>query len=604
VRAELKAPRSERWFVDGVPIETTSADQCKTDNGSVVAPDGRRLRYGEVAAAAASQAVPASVRLKKAPDFRLIGTSPPRLDGPAKVTGQAVFGIDAYPAGALTAVVARCPVFGGKLRSVEDAAARAIPGVRGVYRIGSGVAVVADGYWPASTGRDALKLEWDEGEGAAIDDASISARLLALAREKWKEARKVGQGALGIAGSAKILDAVYELPYLAHATMEPMNCTADVRRDSVTLWVPTQFQTGPKLLGGGSRGAASKATCVAMDKITVHTTHLGGGFGRRSETDFVTEACEVSKAAGAPIKLVWSREDDIRHDQFRPAARHVLRAGVGADGSVTGWYHHIVCPSIIAKFLPGWLPGFVARLGGPLKGGVDSNAIEGAPEIPYAIANLEVRYTQADLGVPVGFWRSVGHSHTAFAVEGFMDELAAAAGKDPVDFRRTLLAGSPRSLGVLNLAAERSGWGTPAPAGRFRGIALHDSFGSHVAQVAEISVEGGSVPVHRVVCAIDCGQVVHPDTVIAQMEGAIVFGLTAALKGRITLQRGRVTQSNFHDYRLLTMREMPVVEVHIVPSTFEPGGVGEPGTPPIAPAVANAVFAATGMRVRKLPIEI
>jgi isoquinoline 1-oxidoreductase beta subunit len=595
-RLMLVAAAAARWKI--------SAAQCRTDNGAVFAPDGRRLRYGEVAADAASLPVPASVHLKTAKEFRLIGTSPPRLDGPEKVTGRAMYGIDGYPVGTLTAVVARCPVFGGKLRSVDDTAARAIPGVRGVYRISSGVAVVAEGYWPARTGRDALKLEWDEGEGATIDDASVSASLEALSREAGKQARKMGQGAGGITGSAKTLDAVYELPYLAHATMEPMNCTADVGADAVTLWVPTQFQTGPKLLGGGSRGAASKATGVAMDKITVHTTLLGGGFGRRSETDFVTEACEVSKAASAPVKVVWSREDDIRHDQFRPAARHVLRAGLSADGGVTAWYHHVVCPSIIAKFVPGWVPNFAAHFAGPLKGGVDANAIEGAPEIPYAIPNLEVRYTQADLGVPVGFWRSVGHSHTAFAVECFVDELAAVAGKDPVEFRRGLLTGSPRNLGVLNLAAERSGWGTKAPAGRFRGVALHASFGSYVAQVAEISVEGNAVRVHRVVCAVDCGQVVHPDTVVAQMEGSIVFGMTAALKGRITLEKGRVKQGNFHDYRLLTMREMPAVEVYIVPSLFEPGGVGEPGTPPIAPAVANAVFAATGKRVRKLPIEV
>ena len=563
-RQMLVAAAAARWNVP--------ADQCRTDRSMVLAPDGRRMGYGELAAEAALQPIPDSVRLKKSPEFRLIGTSPPRLDGPDKVTGKAVFGIDTYPPGALTALVARCPVFGGTLRSVDDTAARALPGVRGVYRIRSGVAVVADGYWPAKRGRDALALEWDEGEGTAVDDASVSAQLLELARGAGREARKTGQGAGAIAGSATTVEAVYEVPYQAHATMEPMNCTADVRADAVTLWVPTQFQTGPKLLGGGTRGAASRATGVAMDKISVHTTHLGGGFGRRSETDFVTEACEVSQAAKVPIKLVWSREDDIRHDQYRPAARHLLRAGLGADGSVTGWYHHIVCPSIIAKFLPGWLPCFVAHLAGPLKGGVDANAIEGAPDLPYAIPNIEVRYTQADLGVPVGFWRSVGHSHTAFAIEVFIDELAAAAGKDPVEFRRGLLAGSPRHLGVLNLAADRSGWGTPAPVGRFRGVAVHASFGSYVAQVAEVSVEGGAVRVHRVVCAIDCGQVVHPDTVIAQMEGAIVFGLTAALKGRITIEKGRVRQSNFHDYPLLTMREMPPSRSSWCPIRCRPGG--------------------------------
>jgi len=304
------------------------------------------------------------------------------------------------------------------------------------------------------------------------------------------------------------------------------------------------------------------------------------------------------------VKLIWSREDDIRHDQYRPAARHVLRAGIDASGAPVAWSHRIISPSIVAKYLPGWLPTFATHLAGPLKGGVDASAIEGAVDLPFTVPNFELSYSQADLGVPVGFWRSVANSHTAFALQCFVDELALLAGKDPVAYRRDLLARSPRNLGVLNLAAERAGWGVPAAAGRFRGIAVHESFGSFVAQVAEVSVAEGGVRVHRVVCAVDCGQVVNPDTVAAQIEGAIVFGLTAALKGRITLAKGRVTQSNFHDYKLLTMREMPVIEVHLVASTMEPGGVGEIGTPPIAPAVANAVFAATGKRIRTLPIAV
>ena len=592
-RVMLVAAAAAQWGV--------SAVQCRTESGAVVAPDGRRLRYGAVASAAVSQPVPERVRLKPPGEFRLIGRSLPRLDAPDKVTGRAVFGIDAQPEGVLTAVVARCPVFGGKLRSYDAAATRAIPGVKSVVEIANGVAVVAEGYWAARQGRDALKLEWDEGALATLDDAVVSARLEELSRGEGNLARKVGQGSA--AAAARTLDAVYQVPYLAHATMEPMNCTADLRPDRVTLWVPTQYQTGPKLLGGGSRGVAAKIAGVALRDVTVHTTHLGGGFGRRGETDFVAEACEVSKAVGAPVKVVWSREDDTRHDQYRPAARHVLRAGLGPDGAPVLWAHHIVCPSIVAKFMPKWLPGFATRLAGPLKGGVDANAIEGA-EISYAFPNIEVRYTRADLGVPVGFWRSVGHSHTAFAVECFLDELAALAAQDPVEFRRRLLHDSPRHVGVLNLVAAKSGWGTPAPPGRFRGVAVHESFGSYVAQVAEISVANGALRVHRVTCAIDCGQVINPDIVRAQLEGGIVFGLTAALKGRISLQKGRVKQSNFHDYPLLTMREMPEIEVHIVESAFEPGGVGEPGTPPIAPAVANAVFAATGKRIRKLPIDL
>jgi isoquinoline 1-oxidoreductase beta subunit len=591
-RLMLVGAAAAEW---GVP-----AARCRTENGAVLAPDGRRLGYGALATAAASQPVPERVTLKSAREFTLIGKSLPRLDTAAQVTGRTGFGIDAQPEGVLTAVVARCPVFGGTLRSFDPAAARAVPGVRHIVRIGSGVAVVAEGYWAAQQGRAALTLEWDEGSLATLDDAAVSARLTELTRQPGHLARKTGQGAA--AGAARFFEAVYEVPYLAHATMEPMNCTADVRPDRVTLWVPTQYQTGPKLLGGGTRGMAAKLAGVSMRQVTVHTTQLGGGFGRRAETDFVAEACEISRLVGAPVKLVWSREDDIRHDQYRPAARHLLRGGLGNDGMPIVWSHRIACPSIIAKFMPRWLPRFATHLAGPLKGGVDANAIEGAAEIPYAIPNLEIRYAQADLGVPVGFWRSVGNSHTAFAVECFLDELAALAGKDPVEFRRQLLTRSPRHLAVLNLAAAEAGWGTALPAGRARGVALHASFGSFVAQVAEVSLQENKVRVHRVVCAIDCGQVVNPDIVKAQMEGGIVFGLTAALKGRISLAKGRVRQSNFHDYPLLTMREMPVIDVHLVPSTFEPGGVGEPGTPPIAPAVANALFAATGKRVRKLPL--
>ncbi len=570
----------------------------------MVSLDGRRVRYGAVARAASALPVPERVTLKQPRDFTLIGKPVTRLDLPAQVTGRIVFGIDAGPENALTAVVARCPVFGGRVRSFDDSAARAVPGVKRVVRISSGVAVVANGYWAATLGRDALKVEWDEGAGAALDDAAVSARLAALAGGGGHSARKTGDLAQAFARAAKTLDAAYEVPYLAHASMEPMNCTADVRADSVTVWAPTQFQAAPKLVGGGTRGAAARAGGVSVDRVTVHTTNLGGGFGRRAETDFVVEACEVSRAMQAPVKVIWSREDDIRHDQYRPAARHVLRAGIDASGAPVAWSHRVVSPSIVAKFMPSWLPTFATHLAGPLKGGVDASAIEGALDLPYAPPDFELSYSQADLGVPVGFWRSVANSHTAFAVQCFVDELAALAGKDPVAYRRELLARSPRDLAVLNLAAERAGWGTPAAADRFRGVAVHESFGSFVAQVAEISIDAGAVRVHRVVCAVDCGQVINPDTVAAQMEGGIVFGLTAALRGRITLAKGRVTQSNFHDYKLLTMREMPLIEVFIVPSTMEPGGVGEPGTPPIAPAVANAVFAATGKRVRNLPIAV
>lgn len=595
-RLMLVAAAAQAWGI--------AAEHCSTESGTVVAPDGRRVRYGAVARAASALPVPSQVTLKPAGDFKIIGTPVVRLDLLDQVTGRTRFGIDAGPEDALTAVVARCPVFGGKVRAFEDGAARAVPGVRNVVQVGSGIAVVATGFWAAKLGRDALKVEWDEGASAALDDAAVSSRLEALAAEGGRVARTAGDLAAGFAGAAKSLNAVYEVPYLAHAPMEPMNCTADVRADSATIWAPTQFQAGPRLIGGGARGAAAKAAGVSVDRVTVHTTYLGGGFGRRAEMDFVIEACEVSRAVQAPVRVIWSREDDTRHDQYRPAARHVLRAALGADGTPLAWSHRIVAQSIVAKFLPGWIPDFVTHFGGPLKGGIDPSATEGATELPYAVPNLEVTYSQAELGVPVGFWRSVGHSHTAYAVECFVDELAALAGQDPVAYRRSLLAGSPRHLAVLELAAERAGWGRPAPEGRFRGVAVHESFGSYVAQVAEVSLEGGAIRVHRVVCAVDCGQVVNPDTVTAQMEGGIVFGLTAALMGKITIAKGRVVQSGYLDYKLLTMREMPDIEVHIVPSAMEPGGVGEPGTPPIAPAVANAVFAATGKPVRKLPIAV
>jgi isoquinoline 1-oxidoreductase beta subunit len=595
-RSMLVSAAAAQWKVP--------AKDCTTDRGEVIAPDGRRVRYGAVAVAAAALPVPLEVSLKEPRQFRLIGTPVPRLDLPDQVTGRTGFGIDAMPEGVLVAVVVRCPVFGGTLRSYDDRAARAVAGVRDVIRIPSGVAVVADGYHAARAGRAALTVNWDEGALATLDDTAIAVRLETLGREPGKVARSEGTAGAPLPPGARELEAVYEVPFLAHATMEPMNCTAHVRDGAVTVWAPTQFQAGPRLMGGGARGVAARAAGVPISRATIHTTHLGGGFGRRAESDFVAEACHVSRAVGAPVKVIWSREDDIRHDQYRPAARHQLRGVLAGDGAPLIWRHQVVCPSIIARFLPDWLPDFVAYLGGPLKGGVDGNAIEGAAQVPYAFPNLEVAYTRAELGIPVGFWRSVAHSHTAFAIECFIDELAAMARVDPVEFRRRLLPDLPRARAVLDLAVERAGWQAPLPAGRGRGIALHQSFETWVAQVAEVSVEAGQVRVHRVVCAVDCGQVVNPDTVVAQMEGSIVYGLSAALKGRIHIAGGRVRESGFADYPILTMREMPVIEVHLVPGSMPPGGVGEPGTPPIAPAVANALFGVTGQRIRRLPIEI
>lgn len=595
-RAMLVAAAAADWAV--------SPDSCTTARGEVVhAPSGRRLDYGSLAARAAEQPVPQHPDLKAPAEFSLIGRDVPRVDVFDKVTGRAGFGMDARPAGCLVAVVERCPVFGGTVAEYDAARAAAMPGVRRVVPIEQGIAVVADSYWQAHKARQALTVTWN-GSGSDLDDQGVRDRLRESAAGEGRSARQEGDPETALAGAVTRLDAEYDLPYLAHTTMEPMNCTAHVRDDGVDLWVPTQFQTGPFWTGGGSRGVAADIAGVSPRHVTVHTTYLGGGFGRRSETDFVAEACQISKAVGRPVQIIWSREDDVRHDFYRPASHHRLSGGLDADGRPVAWTHRVACQSILARFIPGFVPEWATRLAGPLKGGVDPNAVEGARELPYAIPHLAVSFHRADLAVPVGFWRSVGHTHNAFVTECFVDELAALAGADPVAFRSELLAEAPRLRAVLELAAARAEWGTPLPEGRARGVATHASFGSYVAQVAEVSVDQGNVRVHRVVCAADCGMTVHPRTVRDQMESGIVYGLTAALHGRITVEGGRVRQSNFHDYRALRLDEMPDVEVHLVTSAEAPGGAGEPGTPPIAPAVANAVAALTGRRIRALPIDL
>ncbi len=577
-RTMLIAAAAQTWGVEPA--------SCRAEAGAVMhAASNRRLTYGALAQRAAALPVPADVPLKDPKDWRIAGKPTKRLDTRFKVNGTAQFGIDVRVPGMLTAVVARSPVFGGKVRSFDATTAKAIPGVRHVVQISSGVAVVGDGYWPAKQGRDALKVSWDEGPVAQVSSASISSLFAQRATQDGAVARHDGDAVAALAGAAQRVEAVYEMPFLAHATMEPMNCTAHVRADGVDIWAPTQNQTGVQMVGGQIGG-------VPPEKVAVHTTYLGGGFGRRFELDFIVEALETSKAAGAPVKVIWSREDDIQHAQYRPANYHQLRAGLDASGRPVSWTHRIVAPSIMARMFPQ-----------TVKNGLDGEAVEGGVGLPYAIPNVHVDYQLTDTGIPVGFWRSVNNSFNAFAVEGFMDELAAAAKQDPYEYRRALLANAPRDRGVLELAASKAGWGTPLPAGRGRGIAVYKSFESFAAQVAEVSVSPeGDVRVHRVVCAIDCGMHVNPSTIEAQMQGGIVYGLTAALKGAIDIQGGRVVQSNFHDYQMLRLAEMPVVEVYIVPSEEAPGGVGEPGTPPIAPAVCNAIFAATGKRVRKLPI--
>ncbi len=577
-RTMLIAAAAQTWSVEPA--------SCRAETGAVIhAATNRRLSYGALAQRAAALPVPVDVQLKDPKDWRLAGKPTRRLDTRFKVNGTAQFGIDVRVPGMLTAVVARSPVFGGTVRSFDATAAKAIPGVRHVVQISSGVAVVGAGYWPAKQGRDALKVLWDEGPVAQVSSASISSLFAQRATQDGAVARHDGDAIAALAGAAQRVEAVYEMPFLAHATMEPMNCTAHVRADGVDIWAPTQNQTGVQMVGGQIGG-------VPPEQVAVHTTYLGGGFGRRFELDFIVEALETSKAAGAPVKVIWSREDDIQHAQYRPANYHQLRAGLDASGRPVSWTHRIVAPSIMARMFPQ-----------TVKNGLDGEAVEGGVGLPYAIPNVHVDYQLTDTGIPVGFWRSVNNSFNSFAVEGFIDELAVAAKQDPYEYRRGLLANAPRHRGVLELAAAKAGWGTALPSGRGRGIAVYKSFESFAAQVAEVSVSpAGDVRVHRVVCAIDCGMHVNPSTIEAQMQSGIVYGLTAALKGAIDIQGGRVVQSNFHDYQMLRLAEMPVVEVYIVPSSEEPGGVGEPGTPPIAPAVCNAIFAATGKRIRRLPI--
>jgi len=578
-REMLVAAAAQTWGVDKA--------ECHAERGAVIHTGSkRRATYGQLAAKAATLPIPENPTLKEPKDWKILGTPVKRLDTPSKVDGSAQFGIDVKAPGMLVAVVARCPTIGGKVASFDATKAKAVAGVKNVVQISSGVAVLADGYWNAKKGRDALEVQWDDGPNAQLSSASISQLLSEAAAKPSPQARHDGDPDGALASAASKVEAAYELPLLAHATMEPMNCTAHVRADGVDIWAPTQFQTG-------AQGLGAKIGGVAPEKVQVHTTYLGGGFGRRFELDFIQDALEASKAAGAPVKVVWSREDDMQHDQYRPASAHLFRAGLDASGQPVAWTHAFAAPSIIARvFGPG-----------AIKNGIDDETVEGAVGMPYAIPNVHVQFALTDLGIPVGFWRSVNNTFNAFVVESFIDELAHAAKKDPYEYRRDLLGKAPRHLGVLNLAASKGGWNTPLPAGRSRGIAVWKSFDSYVAEVVEISLQPDGTPrVHRVVCAVDCGPVVNPSIVEAQMQSAIVYGLTAALWGEITLDKGRAQQSNFHQYLMLRMGDMPHVEVHIVPSTDSQGGVGEPGTPPIAPAVCNAIFAATGKRIRKLPI--
>ncbi|HYU91804.1 MAG TPA: xanthine dehydrogenase family protein molybdopterin-binding subunit [Gemmatimonadales bacterium] len=598
-RSMLVSAAAETWKVE--------PSSCHAASGAVIhGATGRSLTYGTLVDRAALLPVPGNVTLKDPKDFKLIGTPVKRLDTPDKVDGTAQFGIDVRLPGMKFAAVAACPVFGGKLASVDDAKARAMPGVRQVVRLDDAVAVVADDTWAAKRGLAALEIRWDEGPNASLSTADIVQQLAAASGKSGVVARKDGDAAAAMAGAAQKIEAIYEQPFLAHATMEPVNCTVHVRPDGCDLWVGTQVPTF-------TQTAAAKLTGLPKAKVQVHNHLLGGGFGRRLEVDFITRAVQIAKQVTGPVQVHWSREEDIQHDMYRPYYYDRIAAGLDAQGRPIAWTHRVTGSSIIARVSSELFPKnlrVIRALGlgsiiATVKG-LDTDAVEGAAEPPYDLANIRVEYVrQEPPGIPTTFWRGVGPTRSIFVVESFIDELAAAAKRDPFEYRRALLDRSPRAKAVLELAADRAGWGRPLPPGSSgRGIALLHAFGSYVAQVADVTVsKQGDVRVRRVVCAVDCGTVVNPDIVKAQMESGIVFGITAALWGEITIKNGRVEQHNFHDYRMLHMSEAPAVEVHLVRSTEAPGGVGEPGTSAVMPAVTNAIFAATGRRIRKLPVK-
>ena len=576
-RVMLISAAAQTWGV--------AENTCSTGKGEVVhQATGRRLRYGALVDKAAKLPVPKTVSLKSPKEFHLLGQPVARLDIPEKVNGSAVFGIDTKRPGMLIARVVKCPVFGGKVESFNADKAKAVPGVRNVVKISSGVAVVADNYWAASKGAQALEVKWDEGALANLSSANMRKKYSELAEQSGKVARNNGDAPAEIKNNTRSFERVFEVPFLAHACMEPMNCTADVRADRCDVWAPTQGQTS-------AHAAAVSASGLPAKAVNIYTTYLGGGFGRRGEADYVTDAVETSKSVGKPVKVIWTREDDIQHDYYRPVTYVRMWGAVDETGKPVAFMQRIVQQSLLK------------RLGGLPADGVDRISVDGSATLPYDIPNVRVEYIETDPGIPYGFWRSVGCSVQGYVVEAFVDELAAAAGKDPYQFRRDLLGKHPRHRAVLDAVAEKSGWGQALPAGHARGIAVMEAFGSIVGQVAEVSVKNGAVKVHKVWVAVDTGWVINPDTIKAQMEGGTLYGLTAALKGEITIQNGRVMQHHFNDYQMIRHNEAPEINVHLVASTETPGGIGEPSTAVAAGALANAVYAATGKRIYKLPIH-
>ncbi|WP_437986763.1 molybdopterin cofactor-binding domain-containing protein [Sorangium sp. So ce117] len=564
---------------------------CTAANG-VVTHGKDKLTFGQLAEEAMKLAPPAKVKLKDPKDWKLIGTLVRRIDTPEKITGKAQFGLDVHFPGLRTAVVLRPPAFGAKLVKFDAADALKVPGVEKVVPTANGVAVVAAHFWAAKLGRDALRAEWTQPEGGGADSAKLLAEFHAKARTPGTVAASVGKVEDALAAAKSRLEAEYDVPYLAHAPMEPLNCTVKIDGDRCEIWTGTQFQTGDQM-------AAAKILGTTPDKVQIHTTFLGGGFGRRASpvADFVGEAVIVAKAAGVPVKVVWTREDDMRGGFYRPAFVHRIQVGVDARGLPAAWDQVVVGQSIVAG-TP--LESFVTR------NGVDLTSVEGIAESPYVERTPALRVSLHSPRTPVTvlWWRSVGNTHTAFAVESMVDELAHAAGQDPLAYRLELLKDKPRHANALKVAAEKAGWGTAPAPGRARGLAMHESFGSIIAEVAEVSIEKGRIRVHSVTCSVDCGTAVNPLGIEAQIQGSVAFGLTAALYGKINIAEGKVQESNFHDYPMLRMFDMPRIAVHLIPSKAKMGGIGEPATAPIAPAVANAVFALTKQRLRSLPFRL